>query len=34
MENLQNLEAEYKEQQDELDATIASKRDEISIWTV
>lgn len=30
MENLQNLEAEYKEQQDELDATIASKRDEIS----
>lgn len=30
MENLQNLEVEYRDQQDELDATIASKKDEIS----
>ena len=30
MANLQSLEAEYQDQQDELDATIASKRDEIS----
>jgi len=30
MENLQNLEAQYQDQQDELDATIESKRDEIA----
>ena len=30
MENLQSLEAEYEDQQEELDATIASKQDEIS----